>query len=244
MARRSGWPAKGRYSPRRGAQRLPERVRRRVLSCTPCPAPACRTSRMAVSFWNICPSWPSAWSTPGPSPSPRAPVDMFRRRAASGPGNPCQTTALPLATRHPHHTRARQHPNARPPTPTHSKQSAAPKPPDPQPDHPPGTTPTPPRQTQGETRQKPGLSSPQSSPHQSETEPLARGEFVPQNRRQRAGIGTPRRQAGNPKEMRARARALATHMRGRGVSPGCRDPKVVVGQHVSCTRVLANSCRV
>jgi hypothetical protein len=31
MARRSGWPAKGRYSPRKGAKRLPEKQRQRIL---------------------------------------------------------------------------------------------------------------------------------------------------------------------------------------------------------------------
>jgi len=35
MPRRSGWPAKGRYSPRRGAKRLPERQRRRILKRDP-----------------------------------------------------------------------------------------------------------------------------------------------------------------------------------------------------------------
>lgn len=35
MARQSGWPTKGRHSPRKGATRLPERQRRRVLKRDP-----------------------------------------------------------------------------------------------------------------------------------------------------------------------------------------------------------------
>lgn len=35
MARQSGWPTKGRHSPRKGATRLPERQRRRILKRDP-----------------------------------------------------------------------------------------------------------------------------------------------------------------------------------------------------------------
>jgi 5-methylcytosine-specific restriction enzyme A len=35
MARRSGWPAKGQHSPRKGAKRLPERLRQRILKRDP-----------------------------------------------------------------------------------------------------------------------------------------------------------------------------------------------------------------
>jgi 5-methylcytosine-specific restriction enzyme A len=35
MPRQSGWPAKGRYSPRKGANRLPEKQRQRILGRYP-----------------------------------------------------------------------------------------------------------------------------------------------------------------------------------------------------------------
>ena len=51
------WPTKGRYSPRKGAKRLPERIRRRVLarypSCQLCILPICtRHSTEVHHVWD------------------------------------------------------------------------------------------------------------------------------------------------------------------------------------------------